>query len=324
MVAKQAELQGYEAARAGAVIYNPAGAGYIRLEGSDRVDFLQRQTTNDIRRLTQSQSVVTVLTSPTARILDVLTLVQEPDAIAILPLAGSAEKTARFLKGKIFFMDKVTVQDVSERMTWLELHGATLDDILSSLGLPKLAPDEVGTAQIGAEPVTLIGRSGPIGRSIRAVLPVSALQTVETTLIDLGFSVLSHEAYEVLRIEAGLPGPGELSEDYTPLEVRLTDAISDTKGCYTGQEIIARQVSYDKVTRSLVGLRLEDSAAVGTAVQYEGRTVGEVTSVAHSPTLGWIGLAVVKRPFQEAGTAVRILGTDTDVAAVVADFPVTK
>jgi folate-binding protein YgfZ len=119
-----------------------------------------------------------------------------------------------------------------------------------------------------------------------------------------GAAQLSPENFEILRIETGLPAAGhELTEDYTPLETGFDWTVSDSKGCYTGQEVIARQVNYDKVTRKLVGLQLSDSAKPGDTLYPPDsqQPVGKVTSVAISPRFGPVGLAIVKRPFYEDG-----------------------
>ena len=85
-------------------------------------------------------------------------------------------------------------------------------------------------------------------------------------------SALAPEDYETLRVEAGLPAVGhELTEDYTPHETNLAAWISETKGCYTGQEILARQVTYDKITRHLVGLKLDAPAQAAATIPSQGR-----------------------------------------------------
>ena len=107
----------------------------------------------------------------------------------------------------------------------------------------------------------------------------------------------------------------ELTGDYTPLEAGLAWAVSDNKGCYTGQEIIARQITYDKVTKTLVGLRSDVPLLVGENVTADGRSVGVVTSSGYSPALGRpLALAVVKRPFNTAETELVVSG---NVAQVV-------
>ena len=121
------------------------------------------------------------------------------------------------------------------------------------------------------------------------------------------------------RVELGRPASGaELVEEYNPLEAGLAWACAENKGCYTGQEIIARQITYDKVTKTLVGLRLAGAVAQGSEVTVEGRPVGVVTSVAHSPSLNApIALAIIKRPHNAPGTDAQV----GDQAATVVALP---
>jgi folate-binding protein YgfZ len=155
----------------------------------------------------------------------------------------------------------------------------------------------------------------------RLLAPASASDALADALKDAGASSLSPESYESLRVEAGLPGPDELTEDYTPLEANLSRAVSSTKGCYTGQEIIARQVTYDKVTKRMVGLRLDAPVTAGAQVTVEGKSAGTVTSVTHSPRYGSIALAVLKRPHDEPDTTLVVSNPDGDVSARVAMLP---
>ena len=119
------------------------------------------------------------------------------------------------------------------------------------------------------------------------------------------------------RIEAGRPIPGaELTDAYNPLESGMAWVCADDKGCYTGQEIIARQVNYDKITKTLVGLVSDKALVDGAEVQADGRNMGTVTSAAYSPALGkFIALAVIKRPANELGTAVSAGGQPAVVVA---------
>jgi len=139
-------------------------------------------------------------------------------------------------------------------------------------------------------------------------------------LAEAGARGLVGEAYETVRVEAGLPAAGrELTDAYTPLETGLRAAVHEAKGCYTGQEVLARQINYDKITRQMVGLRLETPVQRGAAVQVEGRGAGEVTSAVVSPRFGAIALAVVKRPHFEPGTVVMVAsGEETARGEVVA------
>ncbi len=123
------------------------------------------------------------------------------------------------------------------------------------------------------------------------------------------------------------PGPHrraparELTEAHTPLEINLQAAISTDKGCYTGQEIIARQINYDKITRSMVGLRLEAPTHAGARVSAGDKSAGTVTSAVESPRYGPIALAVLKRPNNLAGTKVVVMDNEVNIRGELIELP---
>jgi folate-binding protein YgfZ len=280
-------------------------SGYLRIGGEDRAAFLQRQTTNNLRLVQPGRAVLTVLTTPTARILDVLYVLPEADALGVITLPGRSESTRRYLQSRIFFMDKVAVAGASAELAQIDLWGADMPIILERLGIdPELQPDQVVAGAIDGVPVQALALEPTFGLGVRLLLPAAGLAALQTTLAQAGAERILDEEYSLRRIEAGLPAGGaELTEDYTPLEAGLAAAISSTKGCYTGQEVIARQVTYDKVTQHLCGLRLTRRAQPGERVWApDGSPVGRVTSAATSPRLGEIVLAVVKRPHHEPGS----------------------
>src|SRR5690606_6994406 len=118
------------------------------------------------------------------------------------------------------------------------------------------------------ETVRALGQSGALGLGWRLLVPHGAIDSLEARLLEGGASALSPGAYEAVRVEAGFPAAGrELTDAYTPLETGLHAAIHTAKGCYTGQEVIARQINYDKITRQMVGLRLDAPVEPGAVVQ---------------------------------------------------------
>jgi folate-binding protein YgfZ len=313
-------LTGYDEALNGAVFYRVPDPGYLHIDGADRIAFVQRQTSNDIQALAPGRALLTVLTSPTARILDVWRLVAEPDgSLAAITLPGRGIATARFLQSHIFFMDKVTVTDASAAWAQVEVFGPEAARVLAPIGLAQApAPDEIVSWNMDGATLRAIGT----GQCCLLIAPSGQIKVLDGRLSAARAVPLSREAYEVLRVEAGRPGPArELTSDYTPLEANLDAAISDRKGCYTGQEIIARQITYDKITRRLAGLRLEALATVGAAVQVEGRTVGTITSAVQSPRHGPIALAVIRRPHHTPGTAVTVADAGGAVSGVTVALP---
>ena len=290
-------IQLYQAAKKQAAYYLHTNGGFLNIIGDDRVDFLQRQTTNDLRLLRHGIALQTVLTAPTARILDVLYLIQEKNAISVLTLPGLGENTARFLKSKIFFMDKVQIEDVSNQEFQLDLFGFGLEATLRILGITQL-PDlrQITNFRIDSFEGRLIKMSLAGLIRYRMIVPANMLESFLSFMEESGIVRLGHVGYNVLRVEAGLPAVGhELTEEYTPLEVGLKEAISTGKGCYTGQEIIARQITYNKITRQLKGFKLEAQVSLGDRIWVGEKRVGVVTSFANSPEFGPIALGIVRR-----------------------------
>lgn len=323
MQREQEQLAGYDAAREGVAFRRVPDPGWLVIAGEDRADFVQRQTTNDVRRLGPGGALPTVLTSATARVLDVWRLVMDGAAIGVITLPGRGAATAHYLQRRIFFMDKVTVTDASDSLAQIDVIGPGAADALAALGLPQApAPDAVAEIAGLGETVRAIGQSGALGLGWRLLVPRVALGALENRLAEAGARPLTASAYEVVRVEAGLPAAGrELTDAYTPLEIGLRAAVHDAKGCYTGQEVIARQINYDKITRQMAGLRLDAPVSPGVAVQVEGRGAGEVTSAVVSPRFGPIALAVIKRPHFAPGTVVAVAAGDEPVRGEVVPLP---
>lgn len=291
--------------------YSLPNPGLLRLSGEHRLSFLQRQTSNNLQALTAEMAVATVLTTPNARILDVLCVFLEGDGL--LATCLSPLNTSRFLGSRIFFMDRVNVADASADFAQVELFGPQVAVGLQALGFPPLPAGKTASQ----DNVRLLALEGIGGTAYRLIVKSAAAPEIAGALTEAGGVAVNADSYHVLRVEAGLPAAGsELSDAYTPLEVNLQGAVSTTKGCYTGQEVLTRQLSQDKVTRHLVGLKLQVAASPGSAVLLQGRPVGEITSAAESPRFGPIALAVLRRPAHEPGTTVSVEERPATVVAL--------
>jgi folate-binding protein YgfZ len=303
------DQRAYQAAREGSAFYILPGSGILELSGEDRRAFLQRQTSNDIALLSPERALLTVLTSPTARILDVFHLLEAPESIDILPMPGRSEWTMQYLRGRIFFMDKVSLADRSSDWLQLDLLGPGASAVLARLGLPAIPEIErVVQLEIGSYQLKIWALEPTFGAGFRILSPAGAAAELTESLVSSGAMQISEDEFQVLRIEAGNPGPGsELSQEYTPYEAGLSGAVSDDKGCYTGQEILARQATYDKITQSLRGLRLGGPASTGSRLWTgDERPAGVLTSYALSPAFGPIGLAVIRRPHDQEGNVLQV------------------
>ncbi len=316
--------------------------GRLRIAGRDRLDFLQRMSTNDMSRLTPGQGCVTVLTTAIGRIVDRLTVYAEAETLLALTSEGQAELVRRWLSRHIFFMDQVTLTDETETTGLLALYGPRAGELVqAALGvdataLPRYAWQR--TFWNGAEvtiaatealtPLALLSQSsgrGGMGDESGAfylIAPAEVVPGLWARLLDAGASLgvrpMGEEAYEALRIAAGQPRFGrELSEEYIPLEAGLWDAVSFSKGCYIGQEIIARMESRGKQARQLVGLRLAALPPAGEVIlQASGQRIGRLTSVARLPE-GVVGLGYVRTAYATPGTPLSAVAAGQEIAAEI-------
>jgi tRNA-modifying protein YgfZ len=312
----QVDQQELQALHSGAALLQRPGHGLLRLADADRVDFVQRITTNNLVKLQPGQATVTVLTSPVARIQYLFTVAQRGEDLWLLPAGEEADQLSRYLRSQIFFMDKVKVENLSGHVRRMRLMGSGAAAVLQRADLPAPPPETF--AETEGSLILHQERFDVPGYEL--VLPGAEAEAIRDRLISAGALLLADDAsYHVRRVELGRPAVGhELTEEYNPLEAGLAWTCAEDKGCYTGQEIIARQITYDKVTKSLVGLRSQDPLPAGAEVKAEGRAAGTITSSVYSPTLkSPLALAVIKRPHNTPGATVEVEGQ----AATVEQLP---
>jgi len=305
-----------------AVRFDHIDRGCLRLTGQDAAALLQRLTTNDITALKPGQGTRTVLVNHNARILDLLTVYALPEHLLVTTSVGSGATLARFLQSKIFFNDKVTVENLSDDTVQLQLWGAqaaALVQQMTNLDVDSWPLHHIQAATINGAQVWL-ARTMPLGGNGFVILArrgdAEALQQACAALPSLDTAT-----HDVLRIEQGYPAARrELSTEYIPLETGLSDAVSFSKGCYVGQEIIARMESRNRLAKRMMGLRLERVVEPGGKLEHDGKEVGGLTSVAVSPRFGPIGLGYVRTAVAEPGTRITLPG---GVGAEVVELPFT-
>ncbi|MEX1248876.1 MAG: glycine cleavage T C-terminal barrel domain-containing protein [Anaerolineales bacterium] len=305
------QLQGtdsaYTAALEAAAYYVTPQPGSLRFKGETRREYLQRQTTNNLDLLNPQRALPSLLTAANGRILEYFTLLDDGDSIGMLTQPRHGPGLATYFQKRIFFNDKVSVENLRAQQSQIEIHGSQAADLLLKFGFRPPELDEVIDQQWESCRIRAIGEQG-FGPDLkfRVLLPAAAVGQFTDELAGLFIPALQHATREVLRIEAGLAGDPEFNNVYTPFEVGLARLVSADKGCYTGQEVLARQVTYDKIVRQLVRIQAIASLERGADIFAEGKVVGKLSSVAHSPRLGAIGLAVIRRPCDEIGTTLEV------------------
>jgi tRNA-modifying protein YgfZ len=262
--------------------------GVLAVSGADREAFLQGQLTQNARGLRDGEARRMAGLTAKGKLLYFGWLVGEKDR-ALLLLPASASPSARAHLDRFAAFQKVAVEDATARFGAWGLYGAD----------PALLPLPPGVVVLPAEAEMsggLLARAGddPL---------------VTAALAEAGSRELGEAEAEVLRIEAGRARFGvDADGSNLPDEVGLRDAISTDKGCYVGQEIVARLRTYGRVSRRLVGLRFADRLLdPGTVFPDPGQPdhpLGRVTSAAASPRFGPIGLGFAARSVDEGATLV--------------------
>ncbi|HEY7954143.1 MAG TPA: glycine cleavage T C-terminal barrel domain-containing protein [Polyangia bacterium] len=297
------------------MVRNLDGRARFRLTGPDRVRFLHGLVTNDIKALGPGQGCRAAMLTVKGKTLCELAIYADEEALD-LELDGELREKIRATLEKHMMMDDVELTDRTDETRELGVYGdgarAAIERALSS-PLPPLAPYHhvtVGGVRVAAAPELavdgyhLVGELGGI--------------TIEGDAID-------DARWEILRVEAGRPRYGvDVDEDRLILEAGMEDAVSLTKGCYLGQEVVARATARGHINRKLVGLTLggEGEASRGARLSGAGRDeAGLITSSVVSPRFGPIALGYVHRSLWEPGTALTVHDPKGERTARVVALP---
>ena len=272
----------------------------IELTGSERVAFLDGLVTADLKVLTPGTSAYALLLNEKSRVLGDLRVYAFPMSLVLDIEAAQKDSILRLLE-KARVSDDVEFRDLGA-CGHLAVHGPASGEIAASVfgaDLRATPLDAFLTVPIDRRHEGHVARMQTTGEAGYAIWsPGSSLAEAWDALSRRGVTPIGRDAYEVLRIEAGVPRFGaDMGEDTLALEAAPESAISFTKGCYVGQEIVARGTYVGQVRRKLLGLRVDvDVPPVrGDRISKGSREVGFVTSGAWSPTLGWvIALALLR------------------------------
>ena len=307
----------YVAAIESAAWYQIQDPGYLRISGETRREYIQRQTTNDIDLLAPDRALPTLLTQPTGRILEYYTLLDFGESIAMLTQPGHGPGNAAYFQKRIFFNDKVFIQDQSGDWAQIELLGPKASGLFGQFDFTRVPEiNEVLESNWRGAKVIVFGQMGfGVSSRFRILFPSKLIDELLTHLEKT--PKLSFASREMLRIESSHAGDPEFAAETTPFELGLDRLVSTTKGCYTGQEVLARQFTYDKVVRHLVRLQANHPMVAGAHLTVDGKSVGQISSVAISPRLGPIALGVVRKPYDELGTNLSVQGENISIMATV-------
>jgi folate-binding protein YgfZ len=296
--------------------------------GADLTDLLQRLSTAALDGLRAGEGKPTVLTTPKGRIIERITVHHlGGDGLLLVGGPDAAERVIGHLD-RFTFREETGLSDITGSTRQLALIGPHAGDALRAAGFDLPSPHGVVECELQGLPLRILGEDGLGADGFAVLAQEETAGQVWDRLVRLvedaggrAAGALARESHRVLR---GIPSsPHELNENHNPLEAGLRSAVSFDKGCYVGQEVIARLNTYDKVSRALVGLEMPAGCAApesGQELLIDGETLGRVTSAVVPP--GWphaIALAYLKR--KSASPTVDLPTGGGTVRARIVDLP---
>ncbi len=285
--------------------------GFIDVIGSDGAEYLQGQLTNDVEAVAVGEGQYAALLDRKGHMQTDMRLIRVGESAILLDLEPAAKDVALKHLTMYSIGRDVQVMDATAERGAVSLIGPRAAEIAGTAPLPEFANEATSVA--GVDVVAIGTREG-----IDLLLPLAERDRVLGVLAEAGGVEVSPEAAEIVRVEAGVPRFGaEMDTATMPAEAGIVEeAVSFTKGCYIGQETVARLHYKGKPNRHLRGLRLSGAAAPGASLRLGEKQVGTLGGSVVSPALGPIGLAIVRRE-AEPGTEIAV-GEDGVTAEVVA------
>jgi len=326
-------LEDHHALRDGAGIGAVSARAQIAVAGKDRAAYLQGLLTNDIQALTAGTGCYAAWLTPQGRMITDVHVLESGDMI-LLDVPAELVDAILARLDQFLFAEDVQLASLAGSLRGVWIHGpraaATLARAVAGAdSLDAWSEYQHSRLEFGGNPV-VVARISQLGvPGFCAYIAPEHRDALIQALIANGAAVVDQAVIDAHRIEAGYPVFGtDMTDDTIPLEAGIESrAISFTKGCYVGQEIVIRVMHRGggRVARKLVGLRVEgDAPKRGARIVSGDRDIGFVTSVATSPTLGTIALGYTHRDFTAPGTAVAIAGPQGNQSAAVTSRPMTS
>jgi folate-binding protein YgfZ len=332
MSGNRISLPEYAALREGAGIGAISARAQIAVAGNDRASFLQGLLTNDVQALTPGTGCYAAWLTPQGRMITDLHVFEAGDLI-LLDVPAQIVDTILQKLDQFLFSEDVRLASLAGTLRSVWIHGPKAAEVLAAAiaeapALETWSDYQHARLTFNGEPL-VVARIDQLGvPGFVAYLAPDDAEALAAALRVTGGAPVSQPALDAARIEAGYPVFGvDMTEDTIPLEAGIEGrAISFSKGCYVGQEVVIRVLHRGggRVARRLVALRVDgDVPSPGAKLVAGDRDIGFVTSSAASPTLGSIALGYVHRDFNTPGTEVSVTGHSPG-RATVSERPMTS
>ncbi|HJQ26615.1 MAG TPA: aminomethyltransferase family protein [Blastocatellia bacterium] len=305
--------------------------GVLKVSGGEAVQFLNGLVSNDVKTLAEQQGVRAAFLTGHGKVRGLCRILRRQEDFLIINDPQTHEKILKYIFPFSYAGD-FRVEDVSEQFRSLSLQGPKATAVLKEISfepIPALAEYAWAETMIGGHHSLVLRTSHTGETGFDILVPDSGVQDLwDFMLLKGAFHGLvpvGLDALNLLRIEAGIPIYGiDVDEANMLLELGLADAVSFTKGCYTGQEAVAMATYRGHISKKLSGLLLEGERipVVGSKVSKDGKDVGHVTSATRSVSQGQvIALAYIKYGFFDAGNEVEVADDAGAMSGRVTELP---
>ncbi|NIP38487.1 MAG: aminomethyl transferase family protein [Candidatus Dadabacteria bacterium] len=320
----------YDVAENGVCVFDLSARGKIRLSGKECFKFMQGMLSNDVIKLESGRGAHATLLTVKGKIIADLYIYKDGDDAFIDLEQGLNESICKLLL-KYRLSYKAKIEDLTDKYIQLCFLGAKSEQYISrllDLDLSALETPGLLNRNIDDTHISVVNVKRSSYKSFDIYVPAEAINLVTKSffreLDGLVPKMIGLDVYETLRVEAGIPKYGvDMDENTIPIEAELWDALNFEKGCYIGQEIIARIKWRGHVNRHLVGVEIETQKPANPKdkIFVEQKEAGFVTSSVYSYKKNKaICLAYIKREFKESGTAVTVCINDEKVDGKVFNF----
>lgn len=304
----------------GVALVNDQSFGVILVTGADRLDLLHRLSTNDLLSLKTDTSAYTIFTTDKGRIVDLARVIVLEDAVVLIVSAGNERRVVDWIN-KYTITEDIQLTVVSDEKMLVSAFGPKSHEVIGGLYGVDPVSDTCQVLAIDSGRVYLDFHTFRSSTHVVTMIISSQARSMANKVLSL--QRLSAPAFECFRIMQGLPRLGnELVEAFNPYDVALKDAVSFTKGCYIGQEVIAKLDTYNRSRRGLVLLEFDGQSrlpAVQDAVLCNAKAVGVLTSISPVAYRGtYYGLAVAQLDQLHIGATLSLGGIDSPVQGYVA------
>lgn len=329
---KTISLSEYSAVRdGGAGLIDLSARGRLLVSGSEALMFLNGLITNDVKTLSVGTWMAAAFPNVQGRLLASVRVIHRDDGFLIDTDDNSRETVVKLLE-RFTLAGDFSVADLSEELASVSLQGEKAADAIRAVfdDTAVAARQQVGKARLSSSvEVTIIRATHTAEDGFDLFIEAKELEKLKEALRDAGGQTISADTFETLRIEAGTPRYGiDMDETVVVTETNLDDAVSFTKGCYLGQEIIVRIKHRGHVAKKLTGVVLETDSPVERGAKIhsvDAAEIGRVTSSTFSPRLDRaIALAYLKYDYLLPGTQVAVSAGDSQIASKVAELPFVR